>query len=317
MADFYRAFEDKYRGSQASIKDRLRVYCPLIEKMKEDYGSINSLDLGCGRGEWMSLLTDLGVETFGIDLDDSMLNECRIRKFSVENADIISFLKTCKAESYYIITAFHVVEHIAFDDLCTVIDNAVRALKPGGILILETPNAENLIVGTNNFYLDPTHNKPIPALLLSFICEYYGLESNYIMRLQHPEGLLEKSPYGLYDVITGVSFDYAVIAQKKDINSIDLNFNDILGGKAGYNLEQLSRRYDKEIESKFKENERNQIILKEKITSLECKLQKFATDVSILDERRKHELAMAEKKIELIYNSNSWRYTAPLRTISS
>ena len=317
MADFYRAFEDKYRGSQASIKDRLRVYCPLIEKMKEDYGSINSLDLGCGRGEWMSLLTDLGVETFGIDIDDSMLNECRIRKFSVENADIISFLKTCKAESYYIITAFHVVEHIAFDDLCTVIDNAVRALKPGGILILETPNAENLIVGTNNFYLDPTHNKPIPALLLSFICEYYGLESNYIMRLQHPEGLLEKSPYGLYDVITGVSFDYAVIAQKKDINSIDLNFNDILGGKAGYNLEQLSRRYDKEIESKFKENERNQIILKEKITSLECKIQKFATDVSILDERRKHELAMAEKKIELIYNSNSWRYTAPLRTISS
>lgn len=345
MADFYRAFEDKYRGSQASIKDRLRVYSPLIEKMKEEYGSVNSLDLGCGRGEWMSLLTDLGVETFGIDLDDSMLDECRIRNFSVENADIISFLKACETESYHIITAFHVVEHITFDDLCTVINNAIRVLKSGGILILETPNAENLIVGTNNFYLDPTHNKPVPALLLSFICEYYGLESNYILRLQHPERLLEKPNYGLYDVMTGVSLDYAVVAQKKDANSTSLNMNEILGDKAGYNLEKLSRLYDKKIESKFEENESNQKVMEGKITLLESKLkglnstssnfinelqsvaskvqelehklQRATSEISHINDIRKSELAIAEKRIELIYNSTSWKLTAPFRYISS
>ncbi|HEN3602713.1 TPA: class I SAM-dependent methyltransferase, partial [Yersinia enterocolitica] len=316
MADFYRAFEDKYRGSQASIKDRLKVYSPLIEKMKEEYGSVNSLDLGCGRGEWMSLLMDLGVETFGIDLDDSMLDECRIRNFSVKNADIISFLKACEAESYNIITAFHVVEHITFDDLCTVINNAIRVLKSGGILILETPNAENLIVGTNNFYLDPTHNKPVPALLLSFICEYYGLESNYIMRLQHPEGLLEKPNYGLYDVMTGVSLDYAVVAQKKDANSTGLNMNEILGDKAGCNLEKLSRLYDKKIESKFEENESNQKIMAEEITLLESKLKEL-NSISSDSINKLQNVASKVQELELIYNSTSWKLTAPFRYISS
>ncbi|MBX9476067.1 class I SAM-dependent methyltransferase [Yersinia enterocolitica] len=316
MADFYRAFEDKYRGSQASIKDRLKVYSPLIEKMKEEYGSVNSLDLGCGRGEWMSLLMDLGVETFGIDLDDSMLDECRIRNFSVKNADIISFLKACEAESYNIITAFHVVEHITFDDLCTVINNAIRVLKSGGILILETPNAENLIVGTNNFYLDPTHNKPVPALLLSFICEYYGLESNYIMRLQHPEGLLEKPNYGLYDVMTGVSLDYAVVAQKKDANSTGLNMNEILGDKVGCNLEKLSRLYDKKIESKFEENESNQKIMAEEITLLESKLKEL-NSISSDSINKLQNVASKVQELELIYNSTSWKLTAPFRYISS
>lgn len=303
MANFYRAFEDKYRGSQASIKLRLRTYSPLIEKIKEEYEGVNSLDLGCGRGEWMSLLTELGVETLGIDLDDSMLSECRIRDLTVENADIISFLQACGTDSYHIITAFHIVEHLAFDDLCTVIDNAIRVLKPGGVLILETPNPENLIVGTNNFYLDPTHNKPIPALLLSFICGYYGLENNYIMRLQHPEGLLEKKNYGLYDVITGVSFDYAVIAQKKDPSSVELDINKILGDKSGYNLEVLSCLYDKRIESKFEE--------------LNNKLQSISSEIRLINERRKHEVSMLEKRMELIYSSRSWKYTAPLRVMSA
>ncbi|CRY53284.1 Probable S-adenosylmethionine-dependent methyltransferase MSMEG_2350 [Yersinia intermedia] len=331
MADFYRAFEDRYRGSQASIKDRLMVYSPLIERIKELHGGLTSLDLGCGRGEWMSLLRDLGVETFGIDLDDAMLEECRIRNFSVSNVDAISFLNSCEAEKYHIITAFHFVEHIAFDDLCTVIDNAIRVLKPGGILILETPNAENIIVGTNNFYLDPTHKKPIPALLLNFLCEYYGLENSYIMRLQHPQGLLDKTNFGLYDVITGVSFDYSVIAQKKDINAIEVNIEEILGGKSGYNLEKLSRLYDKKTAAKFEESKENYNLLEEKINLLENNLQdvqlefkrlteertKELTIFKRLIEERTKELAMFENRIELIYKSNSWKFTAPFRSISS
>lgn len=317
MADFYRAFEDKYRGSQASIKERLMVYSPLIEKIKELHGGLTSLDLGCGRGEWMSLLRDLGVETFGIDLDDAMLEECRIRNFSVRNVDAISFLNSCEAEKYHIITAFHFVEHIAFDDLCTVIDNAIRALKPGGILILETPNAENIIVGTNNFYLDPTHKKPIPALLLNFLCEYYGLRNSYIMRLQHPQGLMEKADFGLYDVITGVSFDYSVIAQKKDINAIEVNIEEILGGKSGYNLEKLSKLYDKKTAAKFEESKENYNLLEEKINLLENSLQDVQLEFKRLIEDRTKELAMLENRIELIYKSNSWKFTAPFRFISS
>jgi hypothetical protein len=47
-------------------------------------------------------------------------------------------------------------------------------LQPGGLLIMETPNPENLVVGANTFYLDPSHERPIPPPLLAFAAEHAG-----------------------------------------------------------------------------------------------------------------------------------------------
>ena len=55
-----------------------------------------------------------------------------------------------------------------------LVQQSLRALRPGGILILETPNSENINVATSSFYLDPTHKNPLPRLLVSFLYEYVG-----------------------------------------------------------------------------------------------------------------------------------------------
>jgi O-antigen chain-terminating methyltransferase len=39
---------------------------------------------------------------------------------------------------------------------------------PGGLLILETPNPENLVVGACTFWYDPTHIRPLPPAMMRF-----------------------------------------------------------------------------------------------------------------------------------------------------
>jgi O-antigen chain-terminating methyltransferase len=60
-------------------------------------------------------------------------------------------------------------------------------LKPGGLLILETPNPANVFVGSHTFYLDPTHVKPIPSELLWFIIESRGFHKLRLIELHPPE----------------------------------------------------------------------------------------------------------------------------------
>jgi O-antigen chain-terminating methyltransferase len=47
-------------------------------------------------------------------------------------------------------------------------------LRPGGALIFETPNPNNVNVATSGFYLDPTHRAPLPPLLLEFMLSRAG-----------------------------------------------------------------------------------------------------------------------------------------------
>src|SRR5215207_8650560 len=178
---FYRAFEDQYRGSRELIKSRLEVYLPFLTALKDVFGRYKALDVGCGRGEWLELLTELGIDAHGIDLDDNMLEACRELGLSVETGEAVSYIKSLPSKSLALVSGFHFAEHIPFTDLQIFVQEALRVLRPAGLLILETPNPENIIVGASDFYLDPTHNHPIPPKLLAFLPEYYGFYRTKIL----------------------------------------------------------------------------------------------------------------------------------------
>jgi 2-polyprenyl-3-methyl-5-hydroxy-6-metoxy-1,4-benzoquinol methylase len=164
-----------FRGSRADIKKRLTVYLPYAQEAFAAAMKSPALDLGCGRGEWMELLTEAGIPAKGIDLNRELVSACRGMGFDVAADDISQFVQTLPDESRSIVTAFHVLEHIPFSAVVDLIDQAVRVLKPGGIAIFETPNPKNLFVSSNNFYLDPTHRNPIPSEFLAFLVESRGL----------------------------------------------------------------------------------------------------------------------------------------------
>jgi SAM-dependent methyltransferase len=244
---FYRAFEERYYAPREVIKTLRQVYLPFVGPLKDIYRTGKTYDVGCGRGEWLELMIGTGFEAYGVDLDDGMLRDCYERKLPASKGDGISFIQSLPDQSHVVVSAFHVVEHISFADLEKLIQEALRVLKPGGLLIMETPNPENIRVATANFYLDPTHIRPIPPLLLSFLTEHYGFARTKLVRLHELPTLVVGKPVSLLNVLNDASSSYAVIAQKKATNEQLSAFDSAFGPEYGLTVDTLASRYDAHI----------------------------------------------------------------------
>jgi O-antigen chain-terminating methyltransferase len=246
MDAFYRAFEERFRGSRELIKSRLEVYLPFVEPLKKLYETPEILDLGCGRGEWLELMQLNDFQAKGVDLNEGMLLACRELKLDVYQADALDYIRGLASDRLSVVSAFHFVEHISFESLRQLVDEAFRVLKPGGLLILETPNSENLVVGTSSFYLDPSHQRPLPAQLLSFVAEYEGFTRVKTLYLQDSLSLATVQKNTLINVLHGVSPDYAVIAQKKASEDVIALFDEPFKRSYGLRLSTLAERYDQQ-----------------------------------------------------------------------
>ncbi|MGC9022164.1 MAG: class I SAM-dependent methyltransferase [Dissulfurimicrobium sp.] len=334
MADdaFYYAFEERHRGSRTLIKSRLSIYLPFVNPLMEFYSRPSAVDLGCGRGEWLELMAENGFNAKGIDIYDRMLEVSRSLGFSVEKMDAVEALKALNDNSQAVVTAFHLVEHLPFETVDKLVKEAQRVLVPGGILIIETPNPENLIVSSTNFYLDPTHLRPIPPQLLSFLVEYHGFFRHKILRLQQPIDVLTTKTT-LWNVFSGVSPDYAVVAQKGSSDAGMLSkFDSIfdISKPVGTKIDQMALKYDEDRTA-----EKSQLLkaLTEKldqasnaIALLSSRLvQRAEDDVKAARERaeaserraemERERVGRLELELNAVYNSRSWRVTRPLRLV--
>ena len=217
--DFYIRFENRFRGPRDVIKRRLGVYWPIIQPLKTLYPENKVLDLGCGRGEWLEFLKDKGWPALGVDLNSAMVDCCRSFGLEAEEGDLLHYVFSLPDESQAVISGFHIAEHLAFDDLNRLVHEALRVLKPGGILILETPNPENIIVAACSFYNDPTHRHPLPPSLMAFVAEEADFSSIITLRLNGSEEILaEQEGKEMYAAVVQLFLgqpDYALIAQKK------------------------------------------------------------------------------------------------------
>lgn len=183
-ADLYVDFEARFRGSSEQIRERLAANLPLFVPLAH-VSDAPVLDIGCGRGEWLQLLGEAGIAALGVDSNPSMVQQCREAGLQAEAGDALDHLQGLADNSLSGLTAFHVIEHVPLDVLIRLIDEARRVVRPGGLILLETPNPENLIVGACNFYTDPTHRNPLPPALMAFLLEARGFERVSIDR-RHP-----------------------------------------------------------------------------------------------------------------------------------
>lgn len=243
-AGFYRAFEERFYAPREIIKGLRQQYLPFVEPLAALYPGAMAFDIGCGRGEWLEILLELGLSPFGMDLDEGMLQGCVDLSLPAAQGDAVAHLATLADQSQAAITAFHVVEHIPFEQLQALVVQALRVLKPGGLLIMETPNPENIAVATRNFWLDPTHIRPLPPMLLAFLPEFHGFARVSTLRLQEPSDIHARSDIALTDVLHHVSPDYAVVAQKAAAPEAMAAFDSAFAADKGVDLHNLANRFD-------------------------------------------------------------------------
>jgi SAM-dependent methyltransferase len=114
-----------------------------------------------------------------------LVEECRQSGLEVIDDDLISYLRSLSDASVGGVTGFQIIEHLPFETVLKLFDEVVRALQPGGIAIFETPNPQNVLVSTHEFYIDPTHRQPLPGRLMKFVAEVRGLSRVKLIYL-HP-----------------------------------------------------------------------------------------------------------------------------------
>jgi O-antigen chain-terminating methyltransferase len=181
----YCEFEDHFRGTEDEIKSRVEFYIPRMHDLHVGSPEMPIVDIGCGRGEWLDALREQQLLAYGVDANSVAIEKCREKGLTVEERDGIEHLQSLPSSSVGAVTAFHFVEHLPLHVLLRFIDEILRVLKPGGVVLLETPNPDNLIVGSSSFYLDPTHYRPLPSGLLRFLLQSRGFDSVEIIPL-HP-----------------------------------------------------------------------------------------------------------------------------------
>ncbi len=220
----YLELEERHRGTEAEIAARFSVYL--------DYLPQNGvvLDLGCGRGETLELLRDAGYQGRGVDASRLMVERCRAKGLDVERLDLIAALERQEEASVSAVVSLHVIEHLPPVMIERLVRLAWRALVPGGVLILETPNPLSMVVAARNFWLDPTHQRPVHPESLEVLFDAVGFD---------PVRRLEMRAYTDAERLPEISLDQLggetkVLADR--INRLRDRLDDLLFGYQDYGL---------------------------------------------------------------------------------
>ena len=275
--DFYLEFENKFRGDRYSILKQLSAYDSLVKLIINVNADSQFIDIGCGRGEWLEKWKDHVSRCFGIESNSNMINACLGRQLDIIAGDAISTIKGIRSSSINVITMFHIIEHLSNDYLYQLIDECYRVLHDNGILIIETPSIDNLLVSSKLFYLDDTHINHINPEALQFSLDKSGFDKSKYYYI-HPGPLHKADHLKVTRIFNGVAQDVVFIATKsksfsKYIFESSLDWESHLD--SGLSLLQAATEYDlkqEQILTEYKDNNKDNNIL---ISSLKNELSEM------------------------------------------
>jgi SAM-dependent methyltransferase len=220
----YVEFERRYRGTEEEIAERISAYLPHLS------GASPLLDLGCGRGEALRVFAKAGLAVRGVDSSAEMVAHCRAQGLDVVEGDLLAHLAAAPRESLGAVVSFHVIEHLPGEALERLVAGAWAALRPGGVLVLETPSPLSLVVAARNFWLDPTHQRPVHPGYLRELARQQGFADVEVLELR-PFAAGERLPE-----IPIAELDAQVRPLADRVNRLRDQLDDLLYGCQDYGL---------------------------------------------------------------------------------
>jgi len=173
---YYWAFEQRMRGTAESIELKLRRYEPYAVALRAAAEQDHPLwiDVGCGKGDFASLLREWGWRVHGVDTSAEAVEVCRASGFDATLADGLAFLEDYRGPPPLGLSAIQVIEHLPKDRWLPFFERARTVLAPGGGLLVETINPLNLQALTSSFFADLTHTWPTHPEVARLMAEHAG-----------------------------------------------------------------------------------------------------------------------------------------------
>jgi len=166
----YVAFEDAFRGAPDSVRAKLEDYLPIFA------GATDVIDLGCGRGEFLSALRTAGVTARGVDENDAMVAAAQALGLDVTKGDALAYVTALPDESIGGVIATQVVEHMEPGYLLRLLEALSRALRRGAPIVLETINPQCWFAFFSSYIRDLTHVRPVHPETLQYLLRASGFE---------------------------------------------------------------------------------------------------------------------------------------------
>jgi O-antigen chain-terminating methyltransferase len=216
----YLQFQRQFRGDEELLRARQTEYVARLERhlrLGTD-APFRSLDLACGEGVLVGILRAHGWDAHGVDINPAMTRLAGERGLSVATGDAFDHLRACEPRSWDVISALQFVEHLSAGQLSELVRLAHRALRPGGLLLIETLNP-NTLLAHKWFHLDLTHRHLVFPQVMGLLCETAGLVPVETHGIHPPE------PHERLD-----------LSGAEDANANLVRLNDLLFGAQDYYL---------------------------------------------------------------------------------
>jgi 2-polyprenyl-3-methyl-5-hydroxy-6-metoxy-1,4-benzoquinol methylase len=133
------------------------------------------VDVGCGSGSLLYFFKTMQyLNVTGVDISPEQVQLARQVTSTVDEANVLDWLEE-RPSTFDLITGLDIIEHLDKAEVLRFLDASYKALKPGGRLVLQTPNAESPW-GSQHRYNDFTHEVGFNPNLLSRLLNLAGFQ---------------------------------------------------------------------------------------------------------------------------------------------
>lgn len=218
----YREFEERFRGTSATVREQQRSYLACFTSCS---GPV--VDLGCGRGEFVGLLLEHGIEAYGVEADLEMHQVAAAQGFRVERQDLVEHVRELPTGSLGGVFMAHVIEHLPKPQVLEVVAQLGRVVRPGGTIVIETLNPACWFAFAP-FCMDLTHQWPIHPLTLQYLLEAHHF-GKFELRYQQylPDAMLSLPQRPLHEAESSLERDFIEAMQKLQV-LVDLSMRNFI-----------------------------------------------------------------------------------------
>lgn len=172
-----------YEAYALGRRDHALLYAMQLGFASHFSGCRKVLDVGCGTGVFLEVLSRNGITATGVERNDVSARFAQCMGHQVVQADAIEYLEANPASCDGVYCS-HFIEHLPIEAAERLIRAVSAALVPGGVAVFVFPDPESIRSQLLGFWRDPEHVRFYHPELVSTLAEIHGLALEFDSQLE-------------------------------------------------------------------------------------------------------------------------------------